>query len=117
MEKTSLTCVICPMGCRLDLECEDGKVVKVEGNSCLRGVKYAESEYTNPVRTLTTTVKLEGGGLLPVRTSRPISRDKLFEAIERTKRITVRRPIARGESIAIDFIDRGCCLVACKTVE
>nr|MBQ4319582.1 DUF1667 domain-containing protein [Clostridia bacterium] len=117
IEKTSLTCIICPMGCRLDLEVEDGKVVKVEGNSCARGPKYAQSEYTAPVRTLTTTVKLADGGLLPVRCAKPIPKAKLFEAMELTKTVVAKAPVKRGDVLMADFIEEGNALIACKTVD
>ena len=32
-----LTCVECPMGCDIEVEVENGKVVKVLGNTCPRG--------------------------------------------------------------------------------
>jgi len=117
MEKTSLTCIICPMGCRLDLEVEDGKVVKVEGNSCARGPKYAESEFTAPVRTLTTTVKTSKGTLLPVRCAKPIPKAKLFEAMELTKAVTAKLPVKRGDVLVSDFVEEGNALVACRTME
>ena len=117
MEKTSLTCIICPMGCRLDLEVEDGKVVKVEGNSCARGPKYAESEFTAPVRMLTTTVKTSKGTLLPVRCAKPIPKAKLFEAMELTKAVTAKLPIKRGDVLVSDFVEEGNALVACRTME
>ena len=117
MEKTSLTCIICPMGCRLDLEVEDGKVVKVEGNSCARGPKYAESEFTAPVRTLTTTVKTSKGTLLPVRCAKPIPKAKLFEAMELTKDVTAKLPVKRGDVLVTDFVEEGNALVACRTME
>lgn len=56
--KTELTCIVCPMGCHLNVEqSEEG--FKVEGNTCKRGEKYAVQELTNPTRVITTTVKLE----------------------------------------------------------
>jgi len=105
------------MGCRLDLEVENGKVVKVEGNSCARGPKYAESEFTAPVRTLTTTVKIAGGGLLPVRCAKPIPKERLFEAMELTKSVVAKLPVKRGDVLAADFIEKGNALISCKTLD
>ena len=59
-----LTCIICPKGCNIKVEVEDGKVISVEGNTCKRGYDYAFSEVTNPVRTLTSTIRLENGKML-----------------------------------------------------
>jgi CxxC motif-containing protein len=74
-----LTCVVCPAGCRMTAELdESGKVISVTGNTCPRGKTYAESEITNPVRTLTTTVTITGAAdkavMLPVKTSKSVWR-------------------------------------------
>ena len=58
--KKSLICVSCPLGCPIEVEIENGEILSVTGNTCKRGDAYARAELTNPVRSLTTTVKLEG---------------------------------------------------------
>ena len=69
-EVKEYTCIVCPMGCPLKVELEDGKVLKVTGNTCPRGEKYAITESTAPRRVLTSTVRVTGGHLplCPVRT-------------------------------------------------
>lgn len=71
-------CIMCPMGCPLTIEEKDG-VVSVSGNTCPRGRKYGEQEFKSPERTLTTLVKMEGGGVASVKTTCPIPKDRLFE--------------------------------------
>ena len=73
--KRELTCIVCPMGCQLTAELEDGKVVSVSGFTCPRGKQYAIDECTHPVRTLTTTVRCTDGGVVAVKTNRPIPKD------------------------------------------
>ena len=51
----SLTCIICPRGCLLEVEL--GENIAVSGNLCPRGKVYAENECTNPQRTVTSTVR------------------------------------------------------------
>ena len=82
--KRELTCIVCPMGCTLEVELDGNKVVSVSGNTCPRGAKYAESECVNPQRTVTTTVKGEGGAILPVKTDRPILKEHICESIIKT---------------------------------
>ena len=43
-----LTCIECPMGCELEIQTLEGKVVSVEGNGCPRGKTYAENEVICP---------------------------------------------------------------------
>ena len=39
-----ITCINCPVGCRLNVELENGQVVSVTGNTCKRGETYARQE-------------------------------------------------------------------------
>ena len=78
-----LTCIVCPKGCQLKVELDDNKkVVSVEGYTCKRGLEYAKTEFTSPMRTLTTTAPIEGGGVVPVKTDKPIPKDLLFECMK-----------------------------------
>lgn len=80
--KRNLTCIVCPMGCSLEAEICEGKVICVEGNQCPRGKKYAENECISPMRTITTTVRCANGDILPVKTDREVPKEKIFEAME-----------------------------------
>ena len=82
--KKEIICTVCPRGCAITVEGADGKVLSIEGNGCKRGLAFAESEFTAPVRLLTSTVRVAGrdGELLPVRTRTPILRDKLFDVLD-----------------------------------
>ena len=73
--KRELTCIVCPIGCSLVAEIEDGKVVSVTGNTCPRGKVYAETECISPMRTITTTVRCADGTIVPVKTSVPIPKE------------------------------------------
>ena len=77
-----LTCIICPRGCNLTVTLSDAnEVLEVRGNACRRGVGYAEAECTNPTRTVTSTVRTEGGKIIPVKTNKPIPKKLMFEAM------------------------------------
>lgn len=76
MEK-ELTCIVCPMGCKLKAIVENGAVVSVQGNTCPRGEQYAKNEITNPMRVLTTTVRLNNGQIASVKTKGEVPKDKM----------------------------------------
>ena len=97
--KRELTCIVCPVGCSLSVELEDGKVIEVKGNTCPRGKVYAESECVSPMRTITTTVRCQSGEILPVKTSSPISKEKMFEAMKIINRVNPALPISVGDVI------------------
>lgn len=117
----NLTCIVCPIGCQLEIELDEGgKPTKVSGNTCNRGEAYAMNEFTDPRRTLTTTVKLDGSAadkFLPVRTSSPIPKPKMFEAMEAVNKLCVAAPVKVGDVICKDFIEEGIDLIACKTID
>lgn len=100
--KRELTCIVCPLGCSLVVEIEEGKVVSVTGNTCPRGAKYAETECTNPQRTVTSTVKCADGTTISVKTDRTIPKDKMFECMEIINKTVATLPVSVGDVIIED---------------
>lgn len=110
-----LICVSCPLGCRLSVELgENNEVLSVTGNNCKRGEKYAISECTNPVRMLTTTMKVHGSRLpvVPVKTSQPIPKGKMFECMKVINSEVVDAPIKMGDVLICNICDTGVDIVA-----
>lgn len=119
MEKRELTCIGCPLGCQITVELENGEVTSITGNTCKRGSDYARKEVTNPERTVTSTVMIEGGEtdtFLPVRTASDIPKDKIFECMQCLKGVTVKAPVAVGDVIVADVAGTGVDVVSAKTV-
>ncbi len=110
--KRELTCIVCPVGCSLVAEFEDGKVLSVSGNKCVRGKKYAETECISPMRTVTTTVKCENGEIVPVKTDKPIPKGKMAEVMKIINATHPVLPISVGDVIIEDIF--GSKLVATK---
>lgn len=100
--KRSLTCIVCPVGCSLEVELEGGKVVSVSGNTCPRGAKYAEAECTSPERTVTSTVRCSDGRVLSVKTDRPIPKDKVAECMKIINNTVAPLPVCVGDVIIKD---------------
>jgi len=112
--KKEFTCIICPSGCSLCAESENG-IITVTGNKCVRGKAYGEEELVNPKRTLTTTVRLKDGRMLPVRSEKPIPKDKIFEAMEIINKVNKSLPVSLGEVIIEDVF--GSKIISAKEVE
>ena len=77
-----ITCINCPVGCRLQVVLENGQVVSVSGNSCKRGETYAKQECTAPTRMVTAAVPLQirkspGAGQSGAECARPYGRRDL----------------------------------------
>ncbi len=78
-----LTCIVCPKGCQLRVELDENKnVLSVSGHTCKRGEVYANTECTAPMRTLTTTAALIGGGVVPVKTNKTVPKEMLFDCMK-----------------------------------
>ncbi|MBR6501915.1 MAG: DUF1667 domain-containing protein [Clostridia bacterium] len=100
MEK-KLTCIVCPLGCELVVTEKNG-VVSVSGNTCPKGEAYAKNELTNPMRTVTSTVLCEDGGLVSVKTDTTIPKEKMQECMQIINSITAKLPISVGDIIIKD---------------
>ncbi len=109
-----LTCIICPLGCKINVQLEEGEVLAVSGNTCPRGKTYAITECTAPMRTLTTSVRCQNGRLLSVKTDRPIPKEKQLEAMEIINHLHPALPIAVGDVIMKDVF--GADVIATKNI-
>ena len=49
--KKQFTCIVCPNGCEIEAEVENGQVISVTGHTCPRGEQYVRQELTAPRRT------------------------------------------------------------------
>ncbi|MDI9486268.1 MAG: DUF1667 domain-containing protein [Bacillota bacterium] len=115
-----ITCTVCPLSCDVVLELgKDGEILSLSGNKCKRGEVYAAKEHTAPERTLTSIVRVAGGvhPVLPVRTSRPIPKDKLREGMLEVAKISAQAPVAMGDVIVKDFLHLGVDLVATRDLD
>lgn len=88
--KKELTCIVCPNGCLLEAVFFDG-IWHVTGNQCARGEGFAVEELTHPVRTFSTTVRtiFPEVPVLPVRLSKEIPKERIFDAMKEINQITV----------------------------
>lgn len=112
-----LVCIVCPRGCTMTLEGE-GKDVKVSGNSCKRGAEFAVSEMTEPKRTICTTVRtaFPDVPVLPVRVSKEIPKDKIFDVMAEINKVAVKKKVKRGAVIIKDVLGLGADIIATSGV-
>ncbi len=113
-----LTCIACPNGCQLEINEEGGRVISVTGNKCEKGPAYAKQEVENPMRVLSSTVLAKGLELklVPVRTSKPIPKGKLFEGIAEIRKLELEKPVKAGEVIVKNFLGLEADLIAARSV-
>lgn len=118
MEKRELICIQCPMGCPLTVTVSDDGSVSVAGNTCPRGEAYGEKEVTHPTRTVTSTVKIDGGTIarVSVKTASDIPKEKIFGVMEEIRASRVAAPVSLGDVIVKDAAGTGVDVIATKSV-
>ena len=108
-----LTCIVCPRGCQMKVALsDDGKVEKVEGNFCKRGVTYANDECTNPRRTVTSTVRCKSGAVVAVKTDCTVPKDMMFRVMEEINKTVAEDKLKIGDIIIENVCDTGANVVA-----
>ena len=82
-------CIMCPLGCELDIkQTKQGEIV-VTGHTCPRGLEYGRNEVTNPMRTISSLVKFNGG-VVAVKTSGLIPKSKIEEVLAEISKINLK---------------------------
>ena len=112
-----LTCIVCPKGCQLKVELDGKKVLSVSGYTCKRGLVYAETECTAPMRTLTTTAPVEGGGVVPVKTDKTIPKEMLFECMKAVNAVRVSPDAKLGDIVIENVLGTGANVVTTRNVK
>ena len=109
-----LVCIVCPRGCRLKVDEENGYAVS--GNSCPRGEVYGKQEVTAPVRTVTSTLRISGGlnQMCPVKTNRPVPKSKMLDVMREIAKVRIQSPVKCGDIIIKDVCSTGSDVVATK---
>lgn len=113
-----LTCIRCPRGCQVEVVLANGAVATVQGNSCKRGELYVRSEVENPIRTVTTTVPVDGSdvsAMISVKTVPEVPKDKVFDVMDAVFTIRAKAPVSIGDVICHDIAGTGSDLVATRS--
>ncbi len=117
--KKEMICVNCPVGCHLVVEVEDGNVLSVTGNRCPKGVAYGRQECIQPMRYLTTTVRIRGAihKVLPVISEREIPLELMKQAMEEVKKVVVEAPVCEGDVVLENLAGTGVKLIASRSMD
>ena len=108
-----LTCIVCPNGCRILAGMRNGQFV-FSGNRCARGLEFAGTELTAPMRSITTTVRTVFHDLpvLPVRTKGEVPKEMIPAIIRELAKVLISEKIGIGETVAANILGSGVDVVA-----
>jgi len=117
-EKRHFVCVVCPVGCEVDVVHDGSKIISMEGNKCEKSEEFVTQELIEPMRILTTTVRIDGSRwpVIPVRTDKAVPK-RLFPSIMRQlRRIKLQAPVNMLDVVVSDILDTGANIIATRTV-
>ncbi|MFX1409964.1 MAG: DUF1667 domain-containing protein [Promethearchaeota archaeon] len=111
-----IRCIVCPTGCEIQVKKDQKGDIAFEGYTCDRGLEYAEQEYYEPKRILTTTMQVENGllPLIPVRTDKPILKNKLKDVLREIARMKKQAPIKMGDILIENILNLGANVIASR---
>jgi len=96
--RKTYTCIICPNGCDIEAEIQEGEILSITGHTCPKGEAYVRQELTAPTRTIATSVLVLGGEipLASVRLTNPIPKAMIFPAMKEIKKLCLTAPVTEG---------------------
>ncbi len=115
-ETEEMICITCPLGCTLNVTHEGETVVEVDGNTCPRGLKYAEEELTDPRRMVATTVRVKDGfhPLVPVYTEAPFPKPQIFALLAALREVEIEAPVKIRQVVLENALETGIDVVASR---
>ncbi len=124
MKTKELICIVCPNGCRLEVELalsegEGLEIGEVSGNLCDKGQEWAEQEILNPMRNIASSVLVRGGRfpLVSVKTDAPIPKGKIFEVMKEIRELAVEAPVRIGDRLIRNPAGTECSIVATRHIQ
>ena len=113
-----ITCIICPLGCSVEVLVDGQEVSVTKGCRCKEGMKFVKIEAVFPGRILTTTMRTDRPDfpLLPVRSNKEISKDKLLECVRAISKQHIRTPVTLGQTVVENILDLGVDIIACRSI-
>jgi len=117
MEERLITCINCPVGCRVSVKMEGGEILSVTGNTCPRGDKYARQEVVMPMRMVTAVVPLSDGRPLSVKTRTPIPKKDIAACMKALSETKISAPVKAGDVVCADVCGTGVDVIATRDAE
>ena len=117
-EERHFVCVVCPIGCEIDVVHDGGKIVSMEGNKCEKSEEFVSQELIEPMRILTTTVRIHGArwAVIPVRSDKAVPK-RLFPAImKQLRHVKLQAPVSMLDVVLKDIVGTGANIIVTRTM-
>ena len=113
-----ITCIICPIGCKILVKINKKQFEVLKGNKCKKGIEYSRNEALDPKRLLTSSVLVINGEwpLVSVKTSGAVPKEKIFSVLKEIKKKTVNAPVKLGQILIKNVANTGVDILATKSI-
>jgi len=117
-EKKHFVCVVCPIGCEIDVVHDGNKIISVEGNKCEKSTEFLSQELIEPMRILTTAVRIQGSRwpVIPVRTDKAVPKRLFPRIMKQLRRIRLQAPVNMLDVVVKDISHTGANIIATRTM-
>jgi CxxC motif-containing protein len=117
-EEKQITCIVCPIGCKILVRKDGSTVNSIDGNKCKRGIEYARSEALDPRRMLTSSILVLGGEwpLVSVKSSRAVAKKHVFSVLSEIKKANVPAPVRLGQVLIKNVSNTDIDIIATKSI-
>ena len=111
---TKIICTVCPKGCHMNIDDN----LTVTGHQCSRGEMYGKNELQNPVRVITSTVKIKNAihRRCPVKTAEPIPKQLVPEAMCLLNNVELTAPVKIGQVVIPNICGTGIPFVTSRSM-
>ena len=112
-----ITCINCPVGCRMEVTHEGENVISVTGNTCKRGDAYARQECVAPLRMVTAVAPVKDREMpVSLKTRTPIPKKQINACMRAIMETPFAPPIAAGDVLIKNVCGTGVDVIATKAV-
>jgi CxxC motif-containing protein len=117
-EKKHFVCVVCPTGCEIDVVHDGSEIISMEGNKCEKSEEFVQQELIEPMRILTTTVRIQGSKwpVIPVRTDKTVPKRLFPLMMKQLRRTKLQAPVNMLDLVVKDILGTGANIVATRTM-
>ena len=117
-EKRHFVCVVCPIGCEIDVVHDGGKIISMEGNRCEKSEEFVSQELIEPMRILTTTVRIQRARwvVIPVRSDKAVPKRLFPRMMKQLGRIRLQAPVNMLDVVVRDVLHTGANIIATRTM-
>jgi len=118
IEKRHFVCVVCPIGCEIDVVHDGSKIISMEGSKCKKSEEFVSQELIEPMRILTTTVRIRGARwpVIPVRTDKSVPKRLFPRIMGQLRRIKLQAPVNILDVVVRNIVGTGANIIATRTM-